>query len=216
MQTCPNISCESAQTQILVHRIVHEYIFTCANLHKMSQLMRFWYLSHRRSAEAQASLCIRTVSPEPSLFAHMNYGSRQRVRPNIRHLAPLDGCACVFEEWIYGGQKVPKSHELAQITCANLHVVPTVKDCYVWQMYTRIYFFFHMSFSYICKNTYGVSVLVHVNTTWLITLHVHYFTEIHHRNQNASHHNDLLFVFGHCVYDISGCVLGSYRQKHFE
>ena len=37
---------------------------------------------------------------------------------------------------------MPKSHELAQITCANLHVVPTVKDCYVWKMYTRIYFFF--------------------------------------------------------------------------
>ena len=47
------------------------------------------------------------VSPEPSLFAYMNYGSRRRVKPKIRHLASLDGCACVFEEWIYGGQKVP-------------------------------------------------------------------------------------------------------------
>ena len=43
----------------------------------------------------------------------MKYGSRQRVRTNIRHLAPLNGCACAFEEWIYGGQKVPKSHEWA-------------------------------------------------------------------------------------------------------
>ena len=52
--------------------------------------------------------------PEPSLFAYMNYGSGQRVRPKFRHLhvAPLDDCACVFEEWIYGGQKVQKSHEL--------------------------------------------------------------------------------------------------------
>ena len=41
---------------------------------------------------------IRAVSPEPSLFAHMKYGSRQRVGPKIRHLAPLDGCACAIEE----------------------------------------------------------------------------------------------------------------------
>ena len=56
----------------------------------LSQRMRFWYLSHRRSAKAQASLCIRAVPPEPSLFAHMKYGSRRRVQPKIRHLAPLD------------------------------------------------------------------------------------------------------------------------------
>ena len=46
-------------------------------------------------------------SPEPSLFAHMKYRSRWRVWPNIRHLAPLDGCACAFEEWDNRGQKVP-------------------------------------------------------------------------------------------------------------
>ena len=40
----------------------------------LSQLMRLWYLSHRRSAKDQASL----------LFAHMNYENRRRVRPNIR------------------------------------------------------------------------------------------------------------------------------------
>ena len=69
--------------------------------------MRLWYLSHGRPAKAQASLRNRAVSPEPSLFAHMNmkYSSRGRVRPNNRHLAPLDGCACAFEEWVYGGWK---------------------------------------------------------------------------------------------------------------
>ena len=73
----------------------------------MSQLMRLWYLSHRRPAKAQASLCMRTVPPEPSLFAHIKYGNRRWVRPKIRHLAPLDGCACSFEKWVYGGRKVP-------------------------------------------------------------------------------------------------------------
>ena len=40
-------------------------------------------------------------------FTHIKYGNRRRVRPNISHLAPLDGCACMFEEWVYGGRKVP-------------------------------------------------------------------------------------------------------------
>ena len=34
-------------------------------------------------------------------------------------MPPLDCCACVFEERIYGGQKVPKSHELAQMGLAT-------------------------------------------------------------------------------------------------
>ena len=62
---------------------------TAYKTHQWSQLMRLWYLSHSQPAKAQASLCIRAVSPA-SLFAHMKYGSRRRVRPNIRHLAPLD------------------------------------------------------------------------------------------------------------------------------
>ena len=37
-----------------------------------SQLMRLWNLSHRRPTKA--SLCIRAVSPEPSLFAHVKGG----------------------------------------------------------------------------------------------------------------------------------------------
>ena len=76
--------------------------------------MRLCDLSHRRPAKAQASLRIRALSPEPSLFANMKYGSRRRVRPNIRHLAPLDGCACAFEEWVYGGWKVLNQTEITR------------------------------------------------------------------------------------------------------
>ena len=39
-----------------------------------------WYLSHRQPAKAQASLRIRAVSPEPSMFAHMKYGNRRKVQ----------------------------------------------------------------------------------------------------------------------------------------
>ena len=49
----------------------------------------------------------RVVSAEPLLFAHMKYGSRWRVRPKSRHLAPLDGRVWTFEECVYGGRKVP-------------------------------------------------------------------------------------------------------------
>ena len=72
--------------------------------------MRLWYLSHGRPAKTQASLRIRAVSPEPLLFAHMEYESRRWAR----YLAPLDGCAWAFEEWVYGGRKVPLSHEMVQ------------------------------------------------------------------------------------------------------
>ena len=63
---------------------------------------------------------------EPLLFAHMKYDSRRRVQPNIRPLAPLDGCACTFKEWVYGGQKVQKKkkkkkNELAQFNLPKHH-----------------------------------------------------------------------------------------------
>ena len=45
------------------------------------------YAYHKELAMAQASLCIHAVSPEPSLFTHMKYGSKRRVRPKIRHPA---------------------------------------------------------------------------------------------------------------------------------
>ena len=55
-----------------------------------SQLIRLWYLSHRRPAKAQVPLRIRIVSPEPSLFADIKYGSRRKVRPKRRCLALLE------------------------------------------------------------------------------------------------------------------------------
>ena len=60
---------------------------------QMSLLMRLWY----SSAQSCQSLRCSHV---------MKYGSR-RVWPKIRHQEPLDVCACVFEEWVYGGRKVP-------------------------------------------------------------------------------------------------------------
>ena len=75
-------------------------------MHKalMSQLMRSWYLSHRRTAKPQARLRMRAVSSEPSLFAHIKYGSRRRVWQKFKRVAPVDCCISVFEDWVYGGR----------------------------------------------------------------------------------------------------------------
>ena len=54
--------------------------------------MWLWYLSHRRPEMAQASLRIRTVSPEPSLFAHMKYGSRRRKSDIYPHWIAVNAC----------------------------------------------------------------------------------------------------------------------------
>ena len=95
------------------------YFYVPAYMYKVfnwSSSWDIWYLSsHRRPAKAQASLRIRTASPEPSLLAHIKYGSRRRGQPKIRHQGPLDGCACAFEECIYGGRKVPFSRDMAQL-----------------------------------------------------------------------------------------------------
>ena len=54
--------------------------------------------------------CVRAVSPELSLFAHMKYRSRPSVRPKIRHLAPLDGCTCL-------------SHDMAQLQFPSMCLI---------------------------------------------------------------------------------------------
>ena len=44
---------------------------------------------------ARARLHIRAVLLEPSLFAHLKYGSRQRVQQKIRRQVPLAAHACL-------------------------------------------------------------------------------------------------------------------------
>ena len=75
---------------LFIFRNIHVGLYTAIRVY-MGWPMWQWYLSHMRPAKAQASLCIRTVSSEPSLFSHMKYGSRRRFRSKIRHLVPLDG-----------------------------------------------------------------------------------------------------------------------------
>ena len=64
---------------------------------KLGRVKRIWYLSHMRAAKVQASLRIRTVSPEPPLLAHTSSESRGTFRQKTKSLAPLNGWACAVE-----------------------------------------------------------------------------------------------------------------------
>ena len=63
----------------------------------MDRVKRIWYLSPLRAAKVQASLRIRTVSPEPSLLAHTSSESRGTFRQEARSLTPLNGWACAVK-----------------------------------------------------------------------------------------------------------------------
>ena len=67
------------------------------SLYHLGRAKRICYLSPMRAAKVQASLRIRAVSPEPSLFAHTNSESRGTFRQKARSLAPLNGWACAVE-----------------------------------------------------------------------------------------------------------------------
>ena len=94
----PSQQVSSFNQVLMIKQIVHSNPIRASwPLFSFKPAHEIWYLSHRWPAKAQASLHIRPVSPEPSLLAYMKYGSRWKVRSKIRHLAPLDGCTCTFE-----------------------------------------------------------------------------------------------------------------------
>ena len=69
----------------------------CRKGYHLGRVKRIWYLSPMRAAKVQASLCIRTVSPEPPLLAHTSSKSRGTFRQKARSLAPLNGWACAVK-----------------------------------------------------------------------------------------------------------------------
>ena len=63
----------------------------------MGLVKRIWYLSPMPAAKVQASLHIRTVSPEPPLLAHTSSEPRGTFRQKAWSLAPLNGWACTVK-----------------------------------------------------------------------------------------------------------------------
>ena len=64
---------------------------------QLGRVKRIWYLSPMRAAKVQASLRIRTVSPEPPLLAHTSSESRGTLRQKARSLDPLNDWACAVK-----------------------------------------------------------------------------------------------------------------------
>ena len=67
------LSCQGDPNEHPQHMTVENYPLTEPE-HEILVL-----ITSRRPVKAQASLHIREVSPEPSMFAHMNYGSRLKM-----------------------------------------------------------------------------------------------------------------------------------------
>ena len=63
----------------------------------LDHVKQIWYLSHMPAAKVQASLRIRTVSPEPPLLAHTSNESRGTFMQKARSLASLNGWACAVK-----------------------------------------------------------------------------------------------------------------------
>ena len=98
----------------------------------MGRVKRIWYLSPMRAAKVQASLRIRTVSPEPPLLAHTSSESRGTFRQKARSLATLNGWAWAVTICHDGMLEDTNSLDAAQIL--------TVHVCMLyWRPSERIY-----------------------------------------------------------------------------
>ena len=82
----------------------------------MGRVKRIWYLSPMLAAKVQASLRIRTVSPEPPLLAHTSSESRGTFRQKARSLAHLNGWACAVTICHGGMLEETNSLDAAHIT----------------------------------------------------------------------------------------------------
>ena len=100
--------------------------FRYSSRDKMDRVKRIWYLLPMRAAKVQASLRIRTVSPEPSLLAHRSSESRGTFRQKARSLAPLNGWACAVKMCHDGMLEDTNSLDGAQIKYKSC----VIQKCY--------------------------------------------------------------------------------------
>ena len=115
----------------------------------MGRVKRICYLSPMRAAKVQASLRIRSVSPEPSLLAHTSSESRGTFRQKARSLAPLNGWACAVKICHDGMLEDTNSLDAAQIIVNQSNLIQTsswrvfvLKDwdffgVYMWKKKTK-------------------------------------------------------------------------------
>ena len=102
---------------------------------QLDRVKRIWYLSPMRAAKVQASLRIRTVSPEPSLLAHASSESRGTFRQKARSLAPLNGWACPVKVCHDGMLEDTNSLDAPQLLILFLAYPSLESKFKAWKMY---------------------------------------------------------------------------------
>ena len=70
------LCCDSGLTEVIILQPVHKKLVLIV-------------FSYQLAAKAHACLHIDKASPEPLLFAHMKYGSRERLKPKCELLPSL-------------------------------------------------------------------------------------------------------------------------------
>ena len=115
--------------RLQLHRAVilwFELTFNNLSVIRMVQLgrvKRIWYLSPMRAAKFQASLGIRTVSPEPLLLAHTSSESRGTFKQKARSLAPLNGWACAVKICHDGMLKDTNSLDASKLSLSSMLIL---------------------------------------------------------------------------------------------
>ena len=89
----------------------------------MGRAKRISYLSPMRAAKVQASLRIRSVSPEPPPLAHTSIESRGTFRQKARSLASLNGWACAVKICHDGMLEDTKSLDGAHIKVSEVVIL---------------------------------------------------------------------------------------------
>ena len=128
----------------------------------MSQLMRLWYLSNRWPAKAQASLHNSAVSPEPSLFANIWYGSRWSPTKNQTSSPTGWLCMCVWRMSLRRTKSTIISWDGSYVVTENYRKlflnylqIPSLSSTDVLSYFSflpSINVRFHWSFSAICRD----------------------------------------------------------------
>ena len=134
---------------------------------KLDRVKRIWYLSHMRAAKVQASLCIRTVSPEPSLLAHTSSELRGTFRQKARSLAPLNGWACAVKICHDGMLEDTNSLDGAQLLKLSVRILCKCCTLPVSPVLLLVFFFYGKT----KNNKYTFfSQCLHLNNFWPISI----------------------------------------------
>ena len=114
----------------------------------MGRVKRIWYLSPMQAANVQASLRIRTVSPEPPLLAYTSNESRGTFRQKTRSLAPQNGWACAVKICHDGMLKDPNLLNAPQMILSHTpfgaiiigHIPHLVLPSFAWDQFSWSWF----------------------------------------------------------------------------